>query len=90
MGPSASPAGSGTNARIKPTNGIPGVAIVLPIGVLQQLAYQRARPFGVRRRQAIRSRPAVNVSRAGDSWKMSVPPFASSTSAARPRNFGNA
>ena len=53
---------------------------VFPIGVRQQLAYQRSGPLAVSRTQARRSAPRSMRSCAGVSWKMSVPPRASSTS----------
>ena len=73
------------NAPTTPMNGTPLAAIVLPIGVLQQLAYQRTSPFSVRRIAAILSVPAVKRTFAGDICTTSVPPCASRMSSARPR-----
>src|ERR1700722_8029948 len=44
-----------------PMNEIFGVANVLPIGVLQQAAYQRSSPFSVSRCEANSSRPWEKV-----------------------------
>ena len=85
-----SSAGRSMHRWIRPMNGIPPVGAVLPIGVLQQLAYQRQIPRGESRMHASRSVPAVSAMCAGDIWKISVPPCGSRTSAARPRKCANA
>ena len=62
------------NALITPTNGIALVAMVLPIGVRQQLAYQRIIPVAVSRMAATLSAPAVKPTFACDICVISVPP----------------
>src|SRR5687768_759500 len=73
IGPSAVD-GAAMNALIMPMNGIALVAMVLPIGVRQQLAYQRIIPFGERRMAATLSALAVNTTFACDICVISVPP----------------
>jgi len=51
---------------INPINGILVVESVFPIGVLQQLAYQRNMPLDVNRMQAMRSAPTEIASFACD------------------------
>src|SRR5580658_8256654 len=53
--------GSCRQVWTSPMNEIFGVARVLPIGVLQQPAYQRSNPLGVSRMQAKDSVPCENV-----------------------------
>ena len=73
-----------------PMNEIFGVCNVLPIGVLQQPAYQRNKPFSVSRMQANASLPWVKVRFLGGTCMICDPPRSSSTASGRPRKCAKA
>src|SRR5512142_2400132 len=71
-GPKVSSTGrAARHAASRPTKAILWVRAVLPIGVLQQDAYQRSGPLSVIRRQARRSAPWVMVTKLGSVWTTS-------------------
>jgi len=74
------------NVQEIPAKGSAGDGSVLAIGVLQQLAYQRSVPLGLRRMQAKCSNPDSSLICAGVIWKISEPPFSFNNSSDRPKN----
>jgi hypothetical protein len=64
--------------------------MVLPIGVLQQRAYQRRRPFSLSDMHASALAPSLIVTLLASVATTSVPPDSSRISSARPRKRANA